>query len=196
MSADSAQVQAAETTSRVQPKNQLEKRVDELEAQCRSTTAESLDRKLSDGNHVTLVPTSSEVLLFSYKGECVAALRGANSTTSPKNRESDGVELFTSDQNFSAAIGAWGGGVRGEYSDSNTGNSARLLISDDSRIEVETTTKSTREQYYGNISIKVGTITFRVAGASNSLYYDDGKNSLSFEDGALRINGKKVLTEE
>lgn len=196
MSADDVQVQAAETTPRVQPKSQLEKRVDELEAQCGNTTAESLDRKLSNGSHVTLVPTSSEILLFSYQGKCVAALRGTNSTTSPKNRDADGVELFTSDQNFSATIGAWGGGIRGEYSDSNTGNSASLLISDDSRFEVETITKSNREQYYGNISIKVGTITFRVAGASNSLHYDDGKNTLLFEDGALRINGKKVLTEE
>ena len=189
-------VEESAVSVRVQPKSQLEKRVDELEAQCGSTTAESLDRKLSNGSHVTLVPTSSEILLFSYQGKCVAALRGTNSTTSPKNRDADGVELFTSDQNFSATIGAWGGGIRGEYSDSNTGNSARLLISDDSRFEVETTTKSSREQYYGNISIKVGTITFRVAGASNSLYYDDGKNTLLFEDGALRINGKKVLTEE
>ena len=165
-------------------------------AVCGNTTAESLDRKLRNGSHVTLVPTSSEILLFSYQGKCVAALRGTNSTTRPKNRDADGVELFTSDQNFSATIGAWGGGIRGEYSDSNTGNSARLLISDNSRFEVETITKSSREQYYGNISIKVGTITFRVAGASNSLYYDDGKNTLLFEDGALRINGKKVLTEE
>lgn len=196
MSADDVQVQAAEATPRVQPKSQLEKRVDELEAQCGNTTAESLDRKLSNGSHVTLVPTSSEILLFSYQGKCVAALRGTNSTTRPKNRDADGVELFTSDQNFSATIGAGGGDIRGEYSDSNTGNSARLLISDDSRFEVETITKSSREQYYGNISIKVGTITFRVAGASNSLYYDDGKNTLLFEDGALRINGKKVLTEE
>ena len=196
MSADGVQVQAAEPTPRVQPKSQLEKRVDELEAQCGNTTAESLDRKLSNGSHVTLVPTSSEILLFSYQGKCVAALRGTNSTTRPKNRDADGVELFTSDQNFSATIGAYGGDIRCEYSDSNTGNSASLLISDDSRFEVETITKSSREQYYGKISIKVGTITFRVAGASNSLYYDDGKNTLLFEDGALRINGKKVLTEE
>lgn len=169
MSTDGAQVQTAETTPRVQPKSQLEKRVDELEG--------------LGGTAKKLQTSSSSYYADTYS----QGLRIA----SPDNSDFMWLSELKSKDGFGIVIES------GKFVIS--GDTSGIILSGNSNssaVQAGTSGIWLRAPD-GVIDIQAGSSNCRLAlDPSGHLTIRTGNERLEIENHALYFNGKKVLTEE
>lgn len=169
MSADGAKVQAAETTLRIQPKPQLEKRVDELEG--------------LGGTAKKLQTSSSSYYADTYS----QGLRIA----SPDNSDFMWLSELKSKDGFGIIIES------GKFSIS--GDTSGIMLSGNSNSSVvQVGTLGIWFRAPGSvIDIQAGNSNCRLAlDQSGNLTLRTGNERLEIVNHALYFNGKKVLTEE
>lgn len=180
LSALSDTAEAADTASendiiKVQPRSQTEKQIDELRSMIggAATSAERLLKKNSDSTESKL-EIDKQNILFNVGDGNVFAILARNAANWPTLSGFDGFEVYLNGRSGYFSIGLWEDtGIKLQ-----AGNFTILSISD-------------KEVY-----LSAGDINFNSNSNTQTTRFTDGTNNITFINGNLRINGKKVLTED
>lgn len=160
---------------KVQPRSQTEKQIDELRSMMggTATSAERLLKKNSDSTESKL-EIDKQNILFNVGDGNVFAILARNAANWPTLSGFDGFEVYLNGRNGYFSIGLWEDtGIK-----LWAGNFTKLSISD-------------KEVY-----LSAGDINFNSNSNTQTTRFTDGTNNITFINGNLLINGKKVLTED
>ena len=177
--ADTAETADGETVSssaqfRIQPRSQTEKQIDELRSMMggAATSAERLLKKNSDSTESKL-EIDKQQIVFNVGDGNILRIVARNAVNWPTVSGMDGFETYVNGRSKYFSIGLW------EYSGIKlqAGNNV-LSISEN------------------EANLTSSNITFFINSSAKTTRISDGTNNITFINGVLRINGKKVLTED
>ena len=160
---------------RIQPRSQTEKQIDELRSMMggAATSAERLLKKNSDSTESKL-EIDKQNILFNVGDGNILGIVARNAANWPTLSGFDGFEVYLNGRNGYFSFGLWEDtGIKLQ-----AGNFTKLSISD-------------KEVY-----LSAGDINFNSNSNTQTTRFTDGTNNITFINGNLLINGKKVLTED
>lgn len=177
--ADTAETADGETVSssaqfRIQPRSQTKKQIDELRSMMggAATSAERLLKKNSDSTESKL-EIDKQQIVFNVGDGNILRIVARNAVNWPTVSGMDGFQTYVNGRSKYFSIGLWeDSGIKLQ-----AGNNV-LSISEN------------------EANLTSSNITFSINSSAKTTRISDGTNNITFINGVLRINGKKVLTED
>ena len=171
--ADTADAASESDIIKVQPRSQTEKQIDELRSMMggAATSAERLLKKNTD-NTESILEIGKQTIDFKLGDDRLLNILVRNAANMAASGF-DGFEVYVNGRSNYFTVGLWEDtGIK-----LRAGNNA-LSISEN------------------EASLISSNITFSINSSAKTTRISDGTNNITFINGVLRINGKKVLTED
>lgn len=171
---DTADTAAESDIIKVQPRSQTEKQIDELRSMMggAATSAERLLKKNSDSTESKL-EIDKQQIVFNVGDGNILGILARNAVNWPTLSGFDGFEVYVNGRSNYFSIGLWEDtGLKLQAGDFG------LALSDH------------------EASFSAGDIAFYSNSNTQTTRFTDGTNNITFINGNLLINGKKVLTED